>query len=208
MPATPYDAKGLLISSIQDNNPVIFIEHRWLYNNVGEVPEGIYKVPLGKARIVRSGKDVTVVATSYMNIEALKATQQLEKSGVEIELIDVRSLKPMDDETIIQSVKKTGRLMAVDSGWAAGGFAREIIARISEKAFDSLKSAPMRISLPDIPSPTSRELVRYYYPRAMTILRAVKEMLGIGLTEGDRRFEEAENALPTDTPDLDFTGPF
>ncbi len=208
VPTTPYDAKGLLISSIQDNNPVIFVEHRWLYNNVGEVPEGIYSVPLGKARVARSGKDITIAATSYMNIEALKAAQHLEKAGVEIELIDVRTLKPMDEVAIIQSVQKTGRLIAVDSAWATGGFAREIIARVSEKAFASLKSAPMRLSLPDIPSPTSRELVRYYYPRAITIVRAVKEMLGIGLTEEDRKFEEMENALPTDAPDLEFTGPF
>ena len=114
MPTTPYDAKGLLIASVEDNNPVIFIEHRWLYNIVGHVPEEVYRVPLGRARVARQGKDLTIAAISYMVLEALRAADMLAADGIHAEVIDIRSLKPLDDELILKSVRKTGHLIVVE----------------------------------------------------------------------------------------------
>ena len=208
MPTTPHDAKGLLISSIEDNNPVIFMEHRWLHNTIGHVPEGIYRVPIGKANIIRSGEDITIASTSYMTLESIKASEFLAKSGVGVEVIDIRTIKPLDEELILQSVKKTGRLIVADLGWRTGGVGAEILARVAEKAFNDLKCSMKRISLPDAPTPTSRELTKVYYPRAMQIVQAVKDMLKIERTKDDEEFELAEKTVPHDVPDSSFTGPF
>jgi len=116
MPTTPYDAKGLLIASIEDNNPVVFIEHRWLYNITGHVPEGVYRVPLGRARVIRAGDDLTIAATSYMTLEALRAAEILAEDGVRAEIVDIRTLKPLDEGTILESVRKTGHLIVADAG--------------------------------------------------------------------------------------------
>ena len=123
MPSTPYDAKGLLVASIEDDNPVVVLEHRWLYNISGPVPEGMYRVPIGKARVMREGTDVTLVATSYMALEAFRAAEMLAVQGVSAEVVDVRSLRPWDEETVVASAAKTGRLIVTDTGWAAVGFA-------------------------------------------------------------------------------------
>jgi pyruvate/2-oxoglutarate/acetoin dehydrogenase E1 component len=208
MPATPYDAKGLLISSIEDNNPVIFLEHRWLYNVSGEVPEGIYRVPLGKANIIRQGKDVTIVATSYMTLESIRAAEVLAKAGVKAEVIDVRTLRPLDEDTILTSVKKTGRLVVVDTSFITGGINAEIAARVAEKAFSDLKCPIRRIGLPDYPSPTSPGLTKYYYPRARHIVEAVNQALGIQVGKEIDKFEARDAAVPHDVPDKYFTGPF
>jgi acetoin:2,6-dichlorophenolindophenol oxidoreductase subunit beta len=202
MPTTPYDAKGLLISAIEDNNPVIFIEHRWVHNLKGEVPEEIYKIPIGSAKIAKTGTDLTIAATSYMNIQALKVAEILEKQGISIEVVDVRSLKPLDDNLIIKSVKKTGNLLVLDSGWYTGGFAGEIISRISEKAFDHLKSAPQRITLPDLPTPTAPELTKHYYPTTTQIADKV-----LGMLNKDIKIE-IDEPKEHDKPDPSFTGPF
>lgn len=206
MPASPHDAKGLLISSIEDNNPVIFIEHRWLHNTFGDVPEGIYRVPLGQARIARSGKDITIVAMSYMVVEALRAAELLAKSGVEAEVIDIRSLKPLDKNTILNSIRKTGRLIVADTAWKTGGFAGEILAIASEEAFAELKCAPQRITLPDCPTPTSPALSQHYYPGVADFIDMSLDMLGIPKEKFPIKMPASDT--PADIPDSHFTGPF
>lgn len=204
MPSNAYDAKGMLISAIQDNNPVIFIEHRWLHNLSGFVPEEMYKVPIGKAKIVSLGNDFTIVATSYMVIEAVKVANFLKSQGISVEVIDVRTLKPFDDSLVLNSVKKTGRLLVLDTGYYTGGFAGEIISRVSEKAFNSLKCPPQRITLPDIPTPTSQGLTKYYYPSYNDIVKKVLLMVG----REDILVPEKDQSIHLDVPDKSFTGPF
>ena len=206
MPFRPYDAKGLLVSAIRDNNPVIYIEHRWLHNITGEVPEEIYTVPLGKARIVKEGNDITIAASSYMVLEAMKAADYLEKDGIVSEIIDIRSLKPMDDETIIASVKKTGRLLVADDGCRTTGFAAEVVAMVTEKAFDSLKKAPRRITLPDLPTPTSPALANKYYPGTIGVINEIRAIFN--LPEKSEEELGIRHEQPLDVPDKAFTGPF
>ncbi len=209
MPTTPYDAKGLLISSVEDNNPVIFIEHRWLYNTKGYVPEKMYRVPIGKAKIVRKGEDITIAATSYMTIESIKASNVLEKIGVHPEIVDIRTIKPLDRNLIIKSVKKTGRLLVVDSGWTTGGIAAEVITSVVENIYNDLKCPPQRICLPDIPTPTSYALTKYFYPRDVNIIKVVLKMLNKSEIEIGRIMKrEQKNKIPLDVPDMSFTGPF
>ena len=204
MPSTPYDAKGLLISSIEDNSPVVFIEHRWLYNIAGNVPEGSYRVPLGQARVVREGQDLTIVSTSYMTLEAMRAAEILAKDGLEAEVLDVRTLSPLDDATILDSVRRTGRLLVADTGWKSVGFGAEIVARIAEEAFSSLKAPPRRVALPDCPTPTTPALADHYYPRAINIVHTAKSMLGLN---GEEPLL-LPSTTPLDVPDMSFTGPF
>ena len=208
MPTTPYDAKGLLISSIEDNNPVIFIEHRWLYNISGAVPEGVYRVPIGKAKIIRAGSDITIAATSYMTLESIRAADALAKDGISAEVIDIRSLKPLDDNLIIESVKKTGRLIIVDSGYTSGGISAEVAARVSEKAFNDLKGPIKRIGLPDCPGPTSPALSKFYYPRSGHIVKVARDILHPGESKDNFEFDMLEESIPHDVPDKYFTGPF
>ena len=179
MPSTPYDAKGLLIASIEDDNPVVFFEHRWLHNIHGPVPEGHYTVPLGEPRIVTEGGDVTIVAASYATLEAIKAGRELEREGIKAEIIDLRTLVPRNDAAILELVRKTGRLVVVDQGTLTGGFAGEIVARVTEEAFDALRAAPIRVRLPDIPTPTTRALSNYYYPTPGHIVAAARRTLGL-----------------------------
>lgn len=178
MPSRPYDAKGLLVSAIRDNNPVIFLEHRWLYWLEGNVPKRSYTVPLGKSHILRAGRDITVVATSWMNVEAFKAAEILSrKHGVETEIIDVRTLYPLDDSTITKSVMKTGHCIVTDYDWEFCGFSAEVAARIAEKCFDKLKSPVERIAFPHAPCPTTRPLENAFYPNAVTIIRKIEKKL-------------------------------
>ncbi len=177
MPSTPYDAKGLLIASIQDDNPVIYIDDRWLYEEVGEVPEELYAVPIGQGIVRREGKDVTVVATSYMVSQANKAAESLKHEGIEVEVVDLRSLKPLDETLIFESVKKTGRLVVADGGWKTCGAGAEISALVASNAFKYLKAPIMRVSLPDIPAPCSSALEKVYYPTAESIISAVRKVL-------------------------------
>lgn len=208
MPTTPYDAKGLLISSIEDNNPIIFIEHRWLYNISGHVPEGVYRVPIGKAKIARSGSDITIASTSYMTLESMRAADILANSGVSAEVIDIRTLKPLDEDLILESVKKTGRLIVVDSGYITGGIGAEVSARVADKAFKNLKSPIKRIGLPDCPGATSPGLSRFYYRRASHIVKMVKEVLNLERSKDDDELESLDESVPHDVPDKYFTGPF
>ncbi len=205
MPTTPYDAKGLLVSSIEDNNPVIFIEHRWLYNTIGHVPEEVYRVPLGKARVTRDGNDVTIAATSYMVLEALRAAEMLATDGISAEVIDIRTLRPLDESLILESVGKTGRLIVADTGWKTGGFSAEIVTLVAEEAFSDLKNCPMRVTLPDCPTPTTPALANHYYPRAVHIVATARKMMGLSV---DKIVSDMATSVPLDVPDLSFTGPF
>jgi pyruvate dehydrogenase E1 component beta subunit len=146
VPSSPYDAKGLIVSAILDDDPVIYLEHKMLFNEKGEVPADIYKIPIGKASIKREGRDITVVSTGVHVSQALKASTLLEPEGISIEVIDPRTLMPYDEETIISSVLKTGRLLVVDEGYRYCGFASEIISFVCEKAFYSLKCPPRQLT--------------------------------------------------------------
>lgn len=179
MPSTPYDAKGLLISSIRDNNPIIFIEHKLLYKTTGEVPEEEYEIPLGVADIKRKGEDLTIVATSIMVQRAISASKELEKDGISVEIVDPRTLKPYDKKTIIVSVKKTGKVIAVHEACKTGGFGAEIAAMISEsEAFDYLDAPIKRLGGLDIPIPYNRNLERHAVPQVEDIINAARELAG------------------------------
>jgi acetoin:2,6-dichlorophenolindophenol oxidoreductase subunit beta len=205
MPTMPEDAKGLLLSAIFDPNPVLFLEHRWLHNLSGLVPDGDYRVELGKARVVAQGNDVTIVASSYMTIEALRAIEYLKDEEIYCDLIDLRSIRPIDWESIFSSVRKTGRLLVLDTANPTCSVASEIIARASMECFDVLKIAPDRIALPDVPSPTSQALTKAYYPNSTTIVERVGGLLG-------RQWEKAAlgelHTSPHDVPGDWFKGPF
>jgi pyruvate/2-oxoglutarate/acetoin dehydrogenase E1 component len=177
MPSTPYDAKGLMISAIKDDNPVVYIDDRWLHDSEGFVPEEIYEVPIGKALVRREGDDVTIVTTSYISLHAAEAAVELAQEGVRTEIIDIRTIKPLDKELIIESVKKTGRLVVTDVGWKAFGMAAEISSMVFEEAFDYMKSPVVRVALPDVPAPASRTLEDVYYPKKKDIIDAVRKVL-------------------------------
>jgi pyruvate/2-oxoglutarate/acetoin dehydrogenase E1 component len=177
MPSTPYDAKGLLIASVKDENPVLYIDDRWLYTVEGDVPEDMYLVPFGKGVVRRVGKDATIVATSYMVHEAVKAADILKEDGLHVEVVDLLSLKPLDKNLMFDSVKKTGRLVIADGGWKTCGIAAEISALVAENAFEHLKAPILRVSLPDTPAPASSALERVYYPKAEKIISAVRKVL-------------------------------
>ncbi len=180
MPATAYDAKGLMIAAIEDPNPVVFMDERMLYHKEDQVPEEIYRVEIGKGCIRRQGSDVTIVAVSLMVHEAMQAADELAAKGVDAEVIDLRTVKPLDQELIIDSVKKTGRLVIADVGWQSFGVSAEIAALVSEKAFGALKEPIVRVALPDCPAPASRALEDMYYPTAYDIVQAVQQ-IGQGL---------------------------
>jgi pyruvate dehydrogenase E1 component beta subunit len=177
VPSTPYDAKGLLIAAVQDGNPVLFVEHRWIYEYIGYVPEEMYTVPIGQGIIRRQGRDVTVVALSHMVYEAMKAARNLESDGIDIEILDPRTIQPLDDALICESVKKTGRLVIADVACKTGGVGAEIACRVAELAVDALKAPVKRVNFPDVPTPCSPVLEEAYYPDAATIVQAVKELL-------------------------------
>lgn len=176
MPSTPFDAKGLLISAVYDGNPVVYIDDRWLYNSEGEVPEKIYKVPIGKGEIKREGKDITVVAASFMVKRSIEAAEDLKKQGIDVEVIDLRSIKPLDKNLIFNSIKKTGRLVIVDAAWKTCGIGAEISALVSENIFKSLKAPIKRVTLSDTPAPASSALEKFYYPDQYDIVKVVKNL--------------------------------
>jgi pyruvate dehydrogenase E1 component beta subunit len=177
MPSTPYDAKGLLISAVRDGNPVMYIDDRWLYEEEGDVPEEMYDVPIGRAAVRRTGRDVTIVATSYMAAQAVSAAPRLEAEGIDAELIDLRTLKPWDRETVFTSVRKTGRLVIADAAWKTGGAAAEIAAVVAEELFDALTAPVSRVCLPDAPAPMSAPLERAYYVGIDDIVGAARRLL-------------------------------
>jgi pyruvate dehydrogenase E1 component beta subunit len=177
MPSTPYDAKGLLIAAVNDGNPVVYIDDRWLYGEIGVVPEEMYEVPIGKAAVRRAGSDVTIVSTSYMSVQAVRACEILAGCGIDAEVIDLRSIKPWDKELVFESVSKTGRLVIVDAAWKTCGVAAEIAASVAEEVFNCLKAPIARVTLPDAPAPTSARLEKAYYLDANAIVSTVKKIL-------------------------------
>jgi len=171
MPSTPYDVKGMLRSAVNDGNPIMFIDDRWLYQMEGEVPEERYTVPLGKAKVRLEGDDVTIVSTSFLVHESLKAAEELAKKGIEAEIVDLLTLKPLDEGAVLRSVKKTGRLLVVDGGWKSFGAAAEIMARVAESDVVCGLKAPMaRLTLPDAPAPASRVIEDIYFRKAKDIV--------------------------------------
>ena len=177
MPATPYDAKGLMIAAIKDPNPVVYIDDRWLYETEEHVPEEMYEVPIGEAIVRREGKDITIVAISYACHLARQAADTLSQEGIEAEIIDLRSAKPIDKALINKSVEKTGHALVLDVGWQTCGLSAEISSIITESSFHSLKKPVKRLALPDAPAPASRTLEKAYYLSTEKILQAVREIL-------------------------------
>jgi acetoin:2,6-dichlorophenolindophenol oxidoreductase subunit beta len=183
MPATPADAKGLLAAAVEDPNPVLYIDDRWLYEQQGDVPADLYTIPIGKAAIRRRaehhrGPTVTLIGVSYMAQKAINAAQQLAAKGIEAEVIDLRSLKPWDAECVLSSVRKTGRAVVCDSGWRTAGAAAEIAATVSSEAFHDLEAPVERVTLPDAPAPVARTEEQAYYPSAEDIIQAAIRTLG------------------------------
>ncbi|MFC1789594.1 alpha-ketoacid dehydrogenase subunit beta [Patescibacteria group bacterium] len=200
MPTTPRDAKGLLISAIRDPNPVIFIEHRWLYYQEGEVPTSAFTIPLEKGNILRKGKDLTIVAISWMNVEALRAAEFLKKRGIDIEIIDPRTITPLDEGLIINSVNKTGRCIVADYDWINCGFSGEVASRVSEKCFGKLKYPVQRMGFSQTPCPTARHLENEFYPSTKKIIRMVEKMFKLKPADlSKEKFYSYENK---------FKGPF
>jgi len=175
MPSTPHDAKGLMLSAIADNNPVLIFEHRWSMRNKGVVPEGAYKISLGKGIYRRKGNDLTIVGTSHILELAIKAADELE--GITADVIDLRTIKPLDEKIIIDSIQKTGRILIVDTGWEMGGVCAEIGCMVAEKGFSFLKGPVRRLGLSDIPSPAGFTLEQYYYPDVKKITHVIKDMV-------------------------------
>ncbi len=176
-PATPHDAKGLLKSAIRDHNPVIFIEAQLLYSNKGEVADGDFTVPIGRAEVKRGGRDVTLVAYSKMLLVALEAAKELAGEGIEAEVVDPRTLKPLDLETIVTSVKKTGRLVVVEEGWRFAGMGAQIAESVYARAFDYLDAPIVRVTGEEVPMPYTRPLEDAAIPDRPRVVAAVKRVL-------------------------------
>jgi pyruvate/2-oxoglutarate/acetoin dehydrogenase E1 component len=177
VPSTPYDAKGLLKTAIRGSNPVFFCEHKLLYTIEGEIPEEEYTIPFGVADIKRQGSDVTIVATLYMVHKALRAAEQLEQEGVSAEVVDLRTLTPLDRKTVINSVKKTGRMIVVSEDCKTAGVSAELAAVIAEEAVDYLDTPIKRLAEPDTPIPFSPPLEQYVIPDEKLIIKTVKELV-------------------------------
>ncbi|MCK5257191.1 MAG: alpha-ketoacid dehydrogenase subunit beta [Deltaproteobacteria bacterium] len=177
MPSTPEDAKGLLKESIRDDGPVIFLEHEHLYNTKGEVPSEDYTIPIGKASIKRTGRDLTIISYSNMVLTALEAAEQLEKEGISVEIVDPRTLNPLDIHTILASVKKTNRVIIVEEDWKTGGVGAEIASQIYENVFASLDAPIIRVAGKDTPMPYAKNLERAAIPQFEDIMQAAINLL-------------------------------
>ncbi len=205
MPSTAESAKGLLLSSIFDPDPVIFLEHRWLHNLRGEVPDGDYRIAIGTAARLREGSDLTIVAMSYMTVEAMHAVDHLATQGVNCDLIDLRTVRPIDWATIATSVRRTGQLLVLDSGNLTGSISGEIVARITSDCWDALRGAPQRLAMPDYPEATSPALTENYHVRAEHIADKIGNML---LRKIEFRSLRLQRTHPHDVPGDWFSGPF
>ncbi len=177
MPSTCYDAKGLLLSAIADPNPVLILEHRFNFRQKGFAPAALYRVPFGKGVIRRPGKDVTVVAVSHMVLEAFQAAEELAGMGIEVEVIDLRTLRPLDETLILSSVAKTGRMVVADCGWRTCGVASEIMAVVAEKGFLDLRAPVRRVTSPDVPTPAGFTLENAFYAGKKEIVSAIGELM-------------------------------
>ncbi len=205
MPTTPADAKGLLVAAVLDPAPVIILEHRWLYDIVGPVEQELKPATIGESLVVRPGEDVTLVGCSYMTLECLRAAEVLADNGIQAEVIDLRTIAPLDFETIRESVDRTGRLVVIDSGHLEFGVTAEILARTVESGV-VLKSPPVRLGLPQAPTPTTAALADGYYPRAIDVLQAVTRQLG--LESNPAWLTDPDAGSPRDQPNRNFTGPY
>lgn len=204
MPTTPYDAKGMIIAAVESDDPVVCLEHRWLYEIIDEVPAGRYTVPLNEARVVRPGVDITLVGVSYMTLECLSAAGLLQKEGISAEVVDLRCLRPLDSTMVIDSVRRTGRVLIVDNAHVVGGISAEISAVVVEGAFDRLKAAPLRLGFPEYPAPTSPALACGYYPQPHEIAAKAAEVIGRPLS-----FKPADRGTHgLDQPNPGYHGPF
>lgn len=211
MPTFPGDAKGMIIAAVEDDNPVIVIEHRWCHYVQGHVPEGYYTIPLEGPSHLREGKDLTIVATSYMSLEAMRAVDHLRAIGHTADLFDLRVVRPLNLEAIVESVSRTGRLLTVDTGFRKFGIGAEIVAEVVARCFGSLKAAPVRIGLPEHPNPSSRGYLPGLYPDSGTILRAAGPLLGLPSSEAEvaiAHMVSTQPDHPIDVPDPSFKGPF
>jgi pyruvate dehydrogenase E1 component beta subunit len=177
MPATPKDAKGLLKSAIRDDTPVIFMENEILYNFKGEVPDEEYHIPLGLGDIKRAGTDVTIVAWSRSVVTAMAAAKALEQEGIEAEVVDPRTLRPLDEDLIFESVRKTNRCVVVEEGWRIAGFGAEIADRVQRECFDDLDAPVIRVTAEDVPMPYAKTLEKAYLPQPEKVIDAVKRVL-------------------------------
>jgi acetoin:2,6-dichlorophenolindophenol oxidoreductase subunit beta len=176
-PSNAFDVKGLLISAIKDPNPVVFIDERWLYGREDFVPEEIYEIPIGKGIVRKEGSKLTIVSSSFLAAESLIVADILEAEGISVELVDLRSIKPLDTELIFNSVSKTGRLLVIDGSWRTNSITSEISAEVNEKFFGKLKSPVFRLNLPDAPAPASRTLEKEYYITREKIMDTVKSII-------------------------------
>ena len=179
LPSTPYDAKGLMISAIRDDNPVVFVENKVLYGAKGEVPEEPYTISIGKGEVKKTGEDITIVAISSMGRKALEAADELEEEGVKAEVVDPRTISPLDIEIILESLKKTGRLLIVHEAVKNYGFGAEVAAVVSEEAFDYLDAPIVRVAAPFMPVPFSKGAEDNYIPSKEKIVLATKKMLNL-----------------------------
>jgi pyruvate dehydrogenase E1 component beta subunit len=177
MPSTPKDAKGLLKSAIRDDNPVIFMENEILYNLKGEVPEEEYHIPLGLGDIKREGGDVTIVAWSRSLVTSMAAAKALADDGIEAEVVDPRTLRPLDEDLIFESVRKTNRCVVVEEGWRMAGYGAEIADRVQRECFDDLDAPVIRVTSEDVPMPYAKTLEKAYLPQPERIIDAVKRVL-------------------------------
>jgi pyruvate dehydrogenase E1 component beta subunit len=177
MPSTPKDAKGLLKAAIRDDNPVIFLENEVLYNLKGEVPDEEFVIPLGLSDVKRPGKDLTIVAWSRSIVTAMEAAKRLAADGIEAEIVDPRTLRPLDDEPIFESVRKTNRCVVVEEGWRMAGFGAEIADRVQRECFDALDAPVIRVTSADVPMPYAKTLEKAYLPQPEKIIEAAKQVL-------------------------------
>ena len=209
MPATPHDAKGLLLQALRGEGPVVCLEHRWLYEKSGPVPEEDYTIPFGEAAVVRPGRDVTIVALSLMVWEALDAAQALAGEGIEAEVIDLRTVRPLDMETVLRSVVKTGRLVVADTSWRAFGAMAEVVSRVAEEALDALKGPVVRVGLPDAPTPASSVLEKAFYPGPKEIAAAARRTFERSVRSSTVQTDNgAPTVLAPNTLVPEFKGPF
>lgn len=190
IPSSPYMAKGLLNAAIQDSNPVVYMEPRWLYGLKEEIPEDYYELPLNKARCVRSGTDLTIVAYGDGIVDSIKAHDMLKQKGISVEIIDLVSINPIDYELVYASVRKTGRLLCFDTTNSAFNIGSEIIAKVCMNEFYSLKMPPQNLSTPNTPCPTSTSLTEIYYPTRVDLANRVLSMMGKDKHEETMTFEE------------------
>ena len=205
MPSSAEDAKGLLLSSIFDPNPVLFLEHRWLHNSSSLVAEGDFRIPLGQSKKLIEGNDISIISMSYLTAEALIAANYLKNLGIEVDLIDLRTIKPLDIKAIIESLTKTGKILVLDTGASTCSVASDIISKLSTKYFHLFKTAPAILAMPDVPEPTSYALTKNFYIRAADIVDKVLKILNIDNVNPYADIPEPE---PHDVPGEWFKGPF